>query len=276
MDATPNIYYIFKISYLKFYLYNLFYSIFFRCIIESWRGWKCVGKGNILGITLGIILFFIVFISFIYIIVGVIFLLPYLKIFLNGGYLIQTEDLPNYSNLFDSIFSVVGILSSSILGVLVYKITKTQAKISQNQMNIQYNNEISGSAEIIYTAIKYKILNDLSNFFKQNKDAFESQKYMSVSLREEDAKEVLANTSIGNLSIIENKFETLQRVISNMNNKREKTHLIAMLEDMNRDNTVLYIFMKHIIHFDENGFILLNVVNPHFPDDTPNMSNNSI
>lgn len=196
------------------------------------------------------ILFFILIISFIYVLIGVILLFPYFKVFLKDGYIISPSDLPNYSSLFDSIFSVIAIMSSAILGIMVYRVT-------ENQVNIQYNSEIAGSSEIIYTSIKFKLLHDLANFFEENKEGFKDEEYVTVSFEKKNSIESLLNNDMGKLSIVEPNFEILQKVISNISDEKEKIHLIAMLEDMNRDKTLLYIFMDHIICLDDKNKVSL-------------------
>lgn len=88
----------------------------------------------------------------IYLIISISLLAPYLKKFLEGNYAIDLNDLPNFSDLFNSIFSVINILITSFLSYLIYNLTK-KANCDSHNLNV------ASSSYIIIKTFERWVLN---------------------------------------------------------------------------------------------------------------------
>lgn len=187
----------------------------------------------------------VMFISLIYIFICIYMLFPYLKIFLNNGYTIETNDLPNFSSVFESLFVVLAMISSTLLGYMTYKVSQNQMLISQNQVNSEYNKNISSPARIVYTHLKLKLFYDLSDIIKEHIHILDDEEYESES---------------GTLNAIENLKEELMHVklsqdinnyvpfiLSLFNEDRLALYFIALIEDLNTDKKITYVFSNKYI-----------------------------
>ncbi|MDZ5044257.1 hypothetical protein GNF45_15665, partial [Clostridium perfringens] len=88
----------------------------------------------------GLILAFLILISIlsiIYLIISLSLLLPMGFQFLNNKYTAVSDLMPNYSTVFESVFTLVGILTSLTVSLLLYRLTKKQIIDS-------YNREVRG------------------------------------------------------------------------------------------------------------------------------------
>ena len=70
--------------------------------------------------TYGIIIFILISVI-VYIGISAYNLIPYLMLFLNGQYNIDTNDLPTYKEVFSNIFVGLGVIASSLFSYLLYK-----------------------------------------------------------------------------------------------------------------------------------------------------------
>ncbi|WP_221372901.1 hypothetical protein [Clostridium perfringens] len=81
----------------------------------------------------GLILAFLILIfilSIIYLIISLSLLLPMGFQFLNNKYIAVSDLMPNYSTVFESVFTLVGILTSLTVSLLLYRLTKNKLLIA--------------------------------------------------------------------------------------------------------------------------------------------------
>lgn len=193
-------------------------------------------KNSIYTILLGIILLA----SLTYIGICIYMMFPYLKIFFNKGYIIETSDLPNYSVVFESIFVVLTIISSTLLGYMTYKVSKNQMIISENQVNSEYNKNVSSPAIIVYNHLKFQLHYDLCKLIKDNLSNLEDGEYESIK-GTLNAKEFL-NDEAFHFKLSQDINQYVPYVLSSFNDNRLIMHFLAIIEDINENEKITYIF----------------------------------
>ncbi|EPZ61792.1 hypothetical protein H477_5922 [[Clostridium] sordellii ATCC 9714] len=193
-------------------------------------------KNSIYTIALGILLL----VSLIYIGICIYMMFPYLKIFFNNGYIIETSDLPNYSSIFESIFVVLTMISSTLLGYMTYKVARNQMIISQNQINLDYNKNTVSPAILVYNHLKFKLFYDLSKLLKNNLNVLKDEKYKSPN-GPVNAKEFL-NQYAFHLKLSQNINDYIPYIVSSFNDNKLTMYFIALIEDINNDKPITYAF----------------------------------
>lgn len=188
----------------------------------------------------------VMFISLIYICICTYMMLPYLKIFLNNGYIIETNDLPNFSSVFESLFVVLAMISSTLLGYMTYKVSRNQMLISQNQVNSDYNKNISSPAIIVYTHLKIKLLYDLDDIIKEHIHILKDEEYVSKG-ETLSAIEVLKEKMVENVKLSQDINDYVPYILSLFNEDRLVLHFIALIEDFNSKKQITYIFNNNYI-----------------------------
>lgn len=136
-----------------------------------------------------VIFFVILLICLGYLYIVFTLMIPYFEEFINGSYLIENVDLPTYSNVFDSIFDILGILVTAYFSYSVYKLSSNQEKDS-------YNREIASSANIVYYQLKFGILYCLNQVLEDNKSILKDGEYDSINGKVK-AKEYILNAFKG-------------------------------------------------------------------------------
>lgn len=126
----------------------------------------------------------IIIIGVIYLVVSTAFLLPYLFKFFYGEYKVEVNDLPNYSDIFNSIFSVISILATSYLSYLIYRLTKKQNHDS-------YNLNIASPAYIILKSFEIHIVNSLMEDYNK----YETDSNKLTPFRYINGEELFSNVS---------------------------------------------------------------------------------
>lgn len=187
----------------------------------------------------------VMFISLIYICICTYMMLPYLKIFLNNGYIIETNDLPNFSSVFESLFVVLAMISSTLLGYMTYKVSKNQMLISQNQVNSDYNKNISSPSIIVYTHLKIKLIYDLDKIIKKHMHILKDEEYESKS-GTLNAIETLKEEMV-DVKLSQDINSYVPCILSLFKEDRLVLYFITLIEDLNSENKITYIFKNEYI-----------------------------
>jgi len=208
-------------------------------------------KKNIAKILIGSI----ILLCSIYLVISIFILLPYFKNFIEGKYILDVNDLPNFSDVFNSIFSVISILVTSYLSYLIYELTKKENDDLHN-----YN--ISSSASIFLRSFETCVINGLIDKYNDcregssklntivtvdQKDVFDHMSKIIGYIEDEDLKDGLYNLYFimiagkAILSIIDkniivksdnptdsiNLYETLQNIKNPKNVESEKYFYVS-------------------------------------------------
>ena len=187
----------------------------------------------------GLILAFLILISIlsiIYLIISLSLLLPMGFQFLNNKYTAVSDLMPNYSTVFESVFTLVGILTSLTVSLLLYRLTKKQIIDS-------YNREVRGPSIAVYFKIKFYILNMLiekmikEKKFLKNKD-FKDLKFIFNELPKVDTDDI-------------DKYLFL--VIGELKDRGVKNLIFGLIEDIKTNKNVLpYLLKENLIDKNNN------------------------
>lgn len=167
------------------------------------------------------------------IIIGVIFCLcilylfiviwnisPYIKNFILFDYT-DKQDLPSFSDLFNSIFSVINILVTSYLSYLIYRLTKKQGYDL-------YNSNIANSASIFLRSFESCIINAI--IYDYNKTREEADELKPVTIL--DDKEI---------------FIHMSNIIGYLKNDEVKDGLYNLYFIMRSNASILSLINKELI-----------------------------
>lgn len=135
-----------------------------------------------------IILALMAIVSVIYVMVAIRFLVPYGVKFFSNHYIIEPNDLPKYSDVFNSIFVILNIIMSTLVSYMIYRLNKNQDKY-------QYNKEVAGTCLLLFYTIKFNIMRSLSSFLIKHIDTLEDSEYTrSSDGKQADSKEYILTT----------------------------------------------------------------------------------
>lgn len=182
----------------------------------------------------------VMLISLIYIFICIYMMFPYLKTFLNNGYIIETNDLPNFSSVFESLFVVLAMISSTLLGYMTYKVSKNQMLISKNQVDYEYNKSVSSPSIIVYNHLKLKLFYDLTKLIKTNISILQDEEYTSVD-GPTNAIEILKKEELS-FKLSQNINEYVPYILTLFNDDRLVMYFLALIEDINQENDITYVF----------------------------------
>ncbi|SFJ18157.1 hypothetical protein SAMN02910355_1404 [Terrisporobacter glycolicus] len=207
---------------------------------------------------LKIILGILITISAIYMVILIICLSPYVTKFLNNYYVIEPNDLPNYSDMFNSLFVTINIIVTSIFSYVIYK-------IYVQQYNTSYNADVAGSATMLYYALKFNLISSTCNFLNNNIDDLIPELYLNK--KESNGDKYIIQNSIGIINTSFKGFigfnrivefeEYLKPVVGNIKNESTRMKLFTICEDirvyysktnqMEMNDSLVYIFPIKLI-----------------------------
>ncbi|WP_394887513.1 hypothetical protein [Clostridium butyricum] len=192
----------------------------------------------------------ILIICILYLGISILSLFPYTLNLFKEIYIIEPNDLPKYSDVFNSIFTVLNIIISSILSYMVYNLYKTQ-------YNATYNKDIASSSIIIYYTLKYNILNNIVYLLEKNLNYLIDEEY----IRERDkipanSIEFIQNLKSPSLSYTNNIQTYVPNVIGYIRNTHTKNILFTICEDLmktyslykNKNTTLVYMLPDNLIN----------------------------
>lgn len=104
------------------------------------------------------ILILVCLISGIYIVYVGYLLYPYLIMFFNNKYIVEPNDLPNYRDVFNSIFLVTQIIITSVLTFLLYRTAELQRK-----QNYEINN--TKIASYLFYELKFSLMGIIASLY---------------------------------------------------------------------------------------------------------------
>lgn len=163
----------------------------------------------------------------IYLIISIRYLCPYFKNFLYNYYIIEPNDLPNYSDLFNSIFVILNIVMTSIFSYIIYNIYVLQ-------YNTSYNSDIAGPVAMLYYVLKFNIISSIHILLLNNIDQLEPSKYLKEYNGVKTELEAIDFIKINFIGInrIPELDEYLKSTIANINDEYMRMKLFAICEDI--------------------------------------------
>ncbi|MGL4731293.1 MAG: hypothetical protein ACRCW0_06885 [Clostridium sp.] len=192
----------------------------------------------------------VLILSCIYFAVSIFFLIPYSIKFFQGYYVIEPDDLPNFSDMFNSVFTVLNIIISSILSYIVYQLYK-------EQYNTSYNKEIASPAILLYYILKFNIMRSVSNYLQDNIDNLQAGSFItakdkktasSIDYIKKSKPPLLECTKEANIQI--------SQVIGSLEDENLRFKLFTLWQDLNikysYDNDIgsslIYTLKDTLIH----------------------------
>lgn len=194
---------------------------------------KKIGFSKFLAVLFLIV---VVILSLIYLGVSLFYLLPFGISFLRGTYITSNDLMPNYSTVFESIFTLINILTSLLVSFLLYKLTQKQSIDS-------YNKEIVGPATTLYFKIKFCVFWALCENIKSKKDSL-------INIENENIKNLFLNLEKPGINDIQ---ECLFKVIGVI----EDTEIRHMLFVLTEDISTKFILSKNynVFYFLKNNLV---------------------
>lgn len=200
--------------------------------------------------ALPIFLYVILILSFTYFVISILFLIPYLIKFFKGHYLIEPGDLPNFSDMFNSIFTVLNIIISSILSYIVYQLYK-------EQYNTSYNKEIASPAILLYYILKFNIMRSVSDYLQKNIDNLQDGTF--ITAKDKKTSNSLDYIKKSKPPLLESTKECniqISQVIGSLEDENLRFKLFTLWQDLNikysNDNDIgsslIYTLKDTLIH----------------------------
>ncbi|EDT22473.1 hypothetical protein [Clostridium perfringens] len=195
-----------------------------------------------------IILLFLIFIailSTIYLIIALKNLVPMGIQFLNNKYIATSDIMPNYSTVFESVFTLLGTLTSLIVSLLLYRLTEKQNDLAEKQSIDSYNREVMVPTIALYFKIKFYILNMLIKRMIEEKEGLKNNdskdlKFIFNELPKIDTKDI-------------DKYLFL--VMGEVNDRQIKNLIFGITEDIKASKNVLGYILKEDLMNDENNLV---------------------
>lgn len=179
-----------------------------------------------------------------YLLCSIFMLIPYAIKFYNNQYIIEPNDLPNYSDIFNSIFVVLNIIVSSILSYMIYKLYK-------NQYNATYNKDVSGPSVLLYYTLKFNIMRSISHFLQENIADLKEEKYiMQKDKKPKCAIQYIKETKCPKLDYTKEIKEQVPSVIGYIEDKHIQHRLFMIFQDLysnNIDGRLVYVLSDKLI-----------------------------
>ena len=117
------------------------------------------------------IMIIILIIFGVYLCISIINLIPYAINFFNNNYIVETSDLPNYSDIFNSIFTVLNIIITSLFSYIIYNIYELQ-------YNTEYNKDVAAPISLLYYVLKINILRSTSLYLNEHLGELNNKMYI--------------------------------------------------------------------------------------------------
>ncbi|EOU1903131.1 hypothetical protein GZ979_001377 [Clostridium perfringens] len=182
---------------------------------------KIKEKGILKNLTVSILIG-IILLSVIYLIIAFVNLIPIGMQFLKGEYSVTTDIMPNYSTVFESIFTLVSILTSLLVSFLLYKLTK-------QQVTTEYNKEIVGPANLVYFKIKHYLIYYLIENLNNNYYRINTEEATQTRTRYEIESIIYRNFPEINTDNLE---ENIYKILGEIENEESVRKLLIINEDI--------------------------------------------
>lgn len=199
--------------------------------------------------VLKIILALTAIVSVIYVFISIKFLVPYGIKFLSSHYVIEPNDLPKYSDVFNSIFVILNIIMSTLVSYMIYRLNK-------NQDRYQYNKEVAGTCLLLLYTIKFNIMRSLSTFLINNIDELEDSYYtISRDGEQVDSKDYILTSKCPKFSPEELK-ESIPSIIGHIEDEDIRIKFYTLFLDIymsykgprkDMDERIVYTLSKDLI-----------------------------
>ncbi|WP_195940920.1 hypothetical protein [Romboutsia sp. 1001713B170131_170501_G6] len=165
--------------------------------------------------------------SIVYLGISVGMLIPAGIKLLNNYYIIESNDLPNFSDVFNSIFTTLNIIITTVVSYMIYRLNKSQ-DIDR------YNKEIAGPSLLLLYSIKYNIMRSISIFLINNIDELEESYYTrKVDNKKVNSKQYIKTTTFPKFPQEELK-ENIPSIIGHVTDEKIKTKLYMLFLDINK------------------------------------------
>ncbi|EPB8144861.1 hypothetical protein ACRTAD_000926 [Clostridium perfringens] len=192
----------------------------------------------------------IAILSIIYLIIALANLVPMGIQFLTGKYRVTSDIMPNYSTVFESVFTLVGTLTSLIVSLLLYRLTEKQNDLAEKQSIDSYNREVMVPAIAVYFKIKFYILNMLIKRMIEEKEGLKNNdskdlKFIFYELPKVDIKDI-------------DKYLFL--VMGEVNDRQIKNLIFGITEDIKANKNVLTYVLKEDLIDEYNNLIENNAL----------------
>ena len=174
--------------------------------------------------------------SIVYLCFAIIYLLPIGIEFINGNYVGTSTMMPNYSTVFQSIFTLVSIFTSLSVSLLLYKLNKQQNAV-------KYNKELVAPANLVYFKIKYYLIHHLIEELRRNRNRISNDQYRTQNGLEESDSIIYENIAQVNVDTLEN---NIYKILCELNDDRSINKLLGLYEDMRRSNSIIYILKDEL------------------------------
>lgn len=193
------------------------------------KKFKKIGFSKFLAVLFLIV---VVILSLIYLGLSLFYLLPFGISFLKGTYITSNDLMPNYSTVFESIFTLINILTSLLVSFLLYKLTQQQSIDS-------YNKEIVGPATATYFKLKFCIIWALCKKMNAEKDNL-------INSENENIKNIFLNLKKPKINDIP---DYLFKIIGVIEDKKIRNVLYVLTEDiLNEKLEVLCFFGDSLVN----------------------------
>ncbi|MDU7904638.1 MAG: hypothetical protein E7J25_00850 [Paeniclostridium sordellii] len=226
------------------------------------------------------ILGFILIICVAYLAISLVYLVPYASNFFKNHYIIEPGDLPNFSDIFNSLFTVLNIIISSVLSYMVYKLYK-------DQYNAAYNKDIASSSILLYYTLKLNIMRSTSYFLNQNiKDLEEEYFIKKGSDIPQNSIYYIKTSQCPTLNYTETLKDHIPSVIGYIDDESIRTKLFYICEDLSSEykksndveDKLIYVLSSDLVQnsklVEKSGDKWANVIENMYSDNWINLNEN--
>lgn len=163
----------------------------------------------------------------VYLAISIFILVPYGIKFINNHYVIEPNDLPNFSDVFNSIFTTLNIIMSALISYMIYRLSKSQDRD-------RYNKEIAGPSLLLLYGIKYNLLRSISTFLIKNIDELEDSYYiLEVNNMKANSKDYIEHNKFPKFPQ-EDLKGNIPSIIGHLTGEKIKTKLYMLFLDINK------------------------------------------
>ncbi|MGU8548613.1 hypothetical protein [Clostridium perfringens] len=186
----------------------------------------------------------VVILSLIYLGVSLFYLLPFGISFFRGTYITSNDLMPNYSTVFESIFTLINILTSLLVSFLLYKLTQKQSIDS-------YNKEIAGPSNLVYFKIKYYLIHCLIEELRNNSENIISESFSTKNGIKQSNSVIYRNLPQVNIDNLE---DNIYKILGEIKDDKSVNKLLIVSEDIRR-NALLSMLKPGLIDLSNHTVI---------------------
>lgn len=190
------------------------------------------------------ILIVVVILSLIYLGISLFCLLPFGIRFLKGTYITSNDLMPNYSTVFESIFTLINILTSLLVSFLLYKLTQKQSIDS-------YNKEIVSPANLVYFKIKHYLIHCLIEELQNNRGRIISGEFSTENGIKQSDSVIYINFPQVNIDNLE---ENIYKILGEIKDYTSVKKILILAEDIRR-NAILGMLRPGLINSSNHTVI---------------------